>query len=82
MPIYEYRCPDCGHTFERLQSLQEGAVATCPECGNPAKKVMSASVGYIMKGANHPGVGRGAREGGSCCGHSSPCEHPKRCCMK
>jgi putative FmdB family regulatory protein len=82
MPIYEYRCLDCGHTFERLQSLQERPVADCPECGKPVEKVMSASVGYIMKGANNPGGGRWAQDGGACCGQSSPCEDPKRCCTK
>ena len=82
MPIYEYTCSDCGHTFERLQLLQEGPVATCPECGSAAEKVMSASVAYIMKGADNPGGGRWAQGGGSCCGQSSPCDSPKRCCTK
>jgi len=37
MPLYEYRCPDCGHRFEVLQRLGEGAEdVTCPSCGRPA----------------------------------------------
>lgn len=82
MPIYEYRCLNCGCTFERLQSLQESPAATCPECGKAAEKVMSASVGYIMKGAKNSGGGRRAQDGGPCCGQASPCEDPKRCCGK
>jgi putative FmdB family regulatory protein len=33
MPIYEYRCEPCDHTFE---TLVRGAsdVARCPRCGN------------------------------------------------
>ena len=33
MPIYEYRCEPCDHTFE---TLIRGAsdVARCPKCGN------------------------------------------------
>ena len=82
MPIYEYRCLDCGHIFERLQSLQERPVTTCPQCGRPAEKVMSASVGYIMKGTNNPSSGHWARDEGPCCGQTSACENPKRCCTK
>ncbi|MCP4662363.1 MAG: zinc ribbon domain-containing protein [bacterium] len=34
MPLYEYRCDDCGHQFEILQRMDEGADGlACPECG-------------------------------------------------
>jgi putative FmdB family regulatory protein len=34
MPIYEYRCQDCGNRFEILQRLGQGAEGlSCPECG-------------------------------------------------
>ena len=33
MPIYEYHCSKCGHTFDHLaRNLQDGAKA-CPKCG-------------------------------------------------
>jgi putative FmdB family regulatory protein len=34
MPIYDYRCKDCGHDFIIIESLGEHEVAkpTCPEC--------------------------------------------------
>jgi putative FmdB family regulatory protein len=33
MPLYEYRCGDCGHHFEVLQRLGEGASGlACPQC--------------------------------------------------
>jgi putative FmdB family regulatory protein len=33
MPLYEYRCRDCGHRFEILQRLGEGAAGlACPRC--------------------------------------------------
>lgn len=31
MPIYEYRCADCGHEFEKL--VRRGIVPACPSCG-------------------------------------------------
>jgi putative FmdB family regulatory protein len=33
MPIYEYRCEPCDHTFETLVR-SAGDVARCPKCGN------------------------------------------------
>lgn len=41
MPLYEYRCEGCGHRFEVLQRMGEGAEGlTCPRCGSgaPAKQ--------------------------------------------
>jgi putative FmdB family regulatory protein len=33
MPIYEYTCKECGHRFEILQRLGEGAEGlACPKC--------------------------------------------------
>lgn len=33
MPIYEFKCSACGHSFERLQKLSDADPTTCPECG-------------------------------------------------
>jgi putative FmdB family regulatory protein len=49
MPVYEYRCTQCRHTFERYQAVGE-APPTCPACGGPSRKVYS-SVGLIFKGS-------------------------------
>ncbi len=50
MPIYEYRCGSCAHTFEKLMRL--GAEAPhCPECDHAqVEKLVSAS-GFILKGS-------------------------------
>jgi len=35
MPIYEYRCSDCGDDFERfLRSMFSKETITCPRCGS------------------------------------------------
>lgn len=34
MPIYEYRCDDCGHEFEAL--VRTDALPQCPECESGA----------------------------------------------
>ena len=33
MPIFEYRCDDCGTTFEKLVR-RSGDGLTCPSCGH------------------------------------------------
>lgn len=30
MPTYEYRCTDCGQTFERYQSFSDDPITVCP----------------------------------------------------
>ena len=33
MPIYVFRCDDCGDKFERLQKLSDPDPDVCPNCG-------------------------------------------------
>jgi putative FmdB family regulatory protein len=35
MPIYEYRCDECGEKFELfVRAAAQQAVPTCPKCGS------------------------------------------------
>lgn len=36
MPIFDYRCTQCGHSFDALQKLGEAPLRKCPECGKAA----------------------------------------------
>lgn len=49
MPIYEYRCQDCEHEFERMQKFSDPPIATCPACAGPVKKLISRSA-FHLKG--------------------------------
>ena len=51
MPIYEYRCDNCGHELEAFQKLSENPLKTCPECNQDTliKKVSAA--GFRLKGS-------------------------------
>jgi len=40
MPLYEFRCEECGHTFEKLVMSDEGNVR-CPNCKGQVRKLMS-----------------------------------------
>ena len=42
MPLYEYKCKKCGHTFEKIQKFSDKPVKKCPECGGPVEQVISA----------------------------------------
>ncbi|MBN1482084.1 zinc ribbon domain-containing protein [candidate division KSB1 bacterium] len=44
MPIYEYKCTQCGHRFDKLQRMgADGSDLTCPNCGAPRpEKMLSA----------------------------------------
>ncbi len=33
MPIYDFHCPACGHTFEQLAKMDE--TPACPACAAP-----------------------------------------------
>lgn len=50
MPLYPYRCTQCGHRFEKIQSFQAEPEKTCPKCGGPVERVLTAP-GLQFKGA-------------------------------
>lgn len=51
MPIYEYRCKKCGHSFELLQKISTPAPETCPECGAAAISRLISPVAFRLKGS-------------------------------
>jgi putative FmdB family regulatory protein len=51
MPIYEYKCENCGEQFEVLQKFSDDPLTECILCSKgPVKKLISAS-SFILKGA-------------------------------
>lgn len=50
MPIYEYRCERCGHTFEVIQKVNDPPIKTCTKCSGPTNKVISPA-GLMFKGS-------------------------------
>jgi len=51
MPIYEYRCQDCGHELEQLQRMSDPALTVCPACGKSQLKRLISAAGFRLKGA-------------------------------
>jgi putative FmdB family regulatory protein len=60
MPTYEYRCKDCGHEFETVQSFTDDALTECPVCHGALRKVFG-SVGISFKGSGFYKTDHGAR---------------------
>ena len=50
MPIYEYRCDNCGHEFDTLQKVSDEPLTDCPECGKPMLKKKVSAAGFRLKG--------------------------------
>jgi len=50
MPTYEYRCSNCGTTFEKVQRITSRPGARCPKCGGKAERLLSAP-GLVFKGS-------------------------------
>jgi len=51
MPIYEYRCTDCGFQDEYLQRVSEPPLTDCPSCGKPAFRKLVSAAGFQLKGS-------------------------------
>ncbi len=41
MPLYEYRCMNCGETFEIIQKFNQPLLEKCPKCGGKLTKLLS-----------------------------------------
>jgi putative FmdB family regulatory protein len=75
MPIYEYRCANCGHELEALQKLSDAPLRACPACGKETLTKLVSAAGFQLKGSgwyatdfkgsgSKPAAKSGAAEGG------------------
>ena len=51
MPIYEYRCDDCGFEKDALQKMSDPPLVDCPQCGKPALRKLVSAAGFQLKGS-------------------------------
>jgi len=80
MPTYEYKCKDCGYTFENFQSMKDKPITKCPKCDGNVQRLISGGAGVIFKSSgfyatdygrnNAPSCGRDT----PCCGRDTPCD--------
>ena len=69
MPIYQYRCADCGQTTESfVRSFSDGERPICPNCGSRhLEKLLSTP--NVLKGETRA-------PGSTCCGRAERCDTP------
>jgi putative FmdB family regulatory protein len=84
MPIYAYRCDDCGFAKDVLQKLSDPVLTVCPNCGKSAFKKQLTAAGFQLKGTGwyatdfrggtppSTAVSSGPKEGGEAKADSKP----------
>ena len=50
MPLYAYRCDNCGVQIERRQGFNDPTLKKCPECGENELRKLYSPVGILFKG--------------------------------
>jgi len=67
LPLYPYRCTQCGHRFEKIQKFTDEPETVCPECGGTLERPLTAP-GLQFKGAGWYVNDYAAKSGGSSSG--------------
>lgn len=50
MPIYAYRCEECGFAKDVLQKISDPQLTECPACGKSTFKKQLTAAGFQLKG--------------------------------
>ena len=69
MPIYDYVCADCGHSFEKMHEMTAHSVQKCPSCGSSVVSKLISVPGLIKTGGK-------PHDGQTCCGRTERCDKP------
>lgn len=63
MPIYEYRCPACGDTFEQMRRMSQSTEpAPCPKCQTASARAVSRLARVSFGGDGEGGGDDGGME--------------------
>jgi putative FmdB family regulatory protein len=65
MPVYTYRCENCGIQFEKQQSFTDNPLKTCPECRKKALKKVITPTKIIFKGSGFYATDHKSPSGGT-----------------
>lgn len=68
MPIYDFKCGECGTVSEILLLDGDTAKAVCPDCGSKHMEKLISAFNTVNRGANPPGT--------TCCGRDERCDKP------
>jgi putative FmdB family regulatory protein len=88
MPIYAYRCDECGFAKDVLQKISDPVLTVCLSCGKPSFKKQLTAAGFQLKGtgwyatdfrggsAPSTGTASGPAEGGAVASANAPAAAP------
>jgi len=77
MPVYEYRCPDCGLKFELLRPMSAATEPVpCKRCNNMARRVMSVFAAFSTGDGGEPAPVAGSSGCSGCTATSCSSCHP------
>ena len=62
MPIYEYRCAECGHELDALQKVSDPPLTDCPECEASALRKLMSAPSFRLKGGGWYADGYASRK--------------------
>ncbi len=65
MPIYTYRCENCGVQFERTQKFTDQPLTRCPECNKKSLHKVYTPVGIVFKGSGFYATDHRSPSGGA-----------------
>ncbi|GAB4531348.1 MAG: zinc ribbon domain-containing protein [Anaerolineales bacterium] len=65
MPVYTYRCENCGIQFERQQKFSDTPLQWCPECNQKALRKVYTPVGIVFKGSGFYATDHRSASGGN-----------------
>jgi putative FmdB family regulatory protein len=68
MPIYDYKCRECGRVSEILVRNTDGQDVRCPACGGASMDRLISSSCLVKKSPQAPGT--------TCCGREERCDKP------
>ena len=51
MPIYEYRCEQCGFQKDHLQKMSDAVLTICPSCNSDRYVRQLSAAGFQLKGS-------------------------------
>lgn len=64
MPIYEYRCEQCGHIMEVWAKMSDPPPAECSQCRAASPQKIVSRTSFQLKGGGWYAQGYGAGSGG------------------
>lgn len=71
MPVYTYRCENCGIQFDHTQKFSDPVLTRCPECGKKSLRKVFTPVGIVFKGSGFYATDHRSPSGqGRASGHS------------